>query len=266
MKRREFIAGLGSAATWPLVARAQPALPLVGWLGVGSSLEGARDAIDWFKQGLAETGFVEGRDFAFEYRWANYHLESMPALAADLVRRRVSVMVTTTAAGAIAAKAATQTIPIVFFVGIDPVAFGLVASYNRPGANITGVIGLITQLAAKRLEVLRELVPISGLFGVLANPSGPATAVETKELQAAANLLGVRLSIVNAVVPDEFENGIRNTRAATGRCAPPYQRRNVRQSLRAPRCPCGASCPADHLSGTPRRPGWRPDQLHYRFC
>jgi putative ABC transport system substrate-binding protein len=205
IKRRAFIAGLASAVAWPLVAGAQPALPLVGWLGVGASPEDARDAISWVKQGLAETGFVEGRNFAFEYRWADYHLELMPALAADLVRRRVSVMVTTTGAGAIAAKAATQTIPIVFFVGSDPVALGLVASYNRPGANITGVIGLITQLAAKRLEVLRELVPTAGPFGVLANPSAPATAVEMKELEAAASVLGVRLLIVNAAAPDEFE-------------------------------------------------------------
>jgi putative ABC transport system substrate-binding protein len=205
MRRREFIAVLGSAAAWPLAVRAQPALPLVGWLGVGSSPEDAGEPINWLKQGLAETGFVEGRNFAFEYRWAEYHLELMPALAADLVRRRVSVIVTFTTTGAIAGKAATQTIPIVFLVGIDPAAFGLVASFNRPGGNITGVIGLTTQLAAKRLEVLRELVPTAGLFGVLANPSGPITAVETKELQAAAGILGVRLLIVNAAAPDEFE-------------------------------------------------------------
>src|SRR5215472_16439378 len=110
MRRREFIAGLGSAAAWPLAVRAQPALPLVGWLSMGSSTEDAGEYINWMKQGLAETGFIEGRNFAFEYRWADYHFELMPALAADLVRRRVSVIGTGTTAATTAAKAATQTI------------------------------------------------------------------------------------------------------------------------------------------------------------
>src|SRR6516162_3808223 len=171
MKRREFIAGLGSAAAWPLAARAQqPALPLVGWLGLGSSPDDARETITAVRQGLAETGFVEGRNFAFEHRFADYYLERMPALAADLVRRRVAVMFTPTTAATLAAKAATDKIPIVFFVGIDPVAYGLVASFNRPGGNITGVAALTTLLAAKRLEVLHELVPGASLFAVLANP------------------------------------------------------------------------------------------------
>jgi putative tryptophan/tyrosine transport system substrate-binding protein len=125
MHRREFIAGLGSSAAWPLTARAQSVVPLVGWLGGAASTEDMGEPINWMKQGLAETGFVEGRNFAFEYRWANYHLELMPALAADLVRRRVSVIGTSLIAGANAVKAATQTIPIVFLTGIDPVAFGL---------------------------------------------------------------------------------------------------------------------------------------------
>jgi putative tryptophan/tyrosine transport system substrate-binding protein len=205
MRRREFIAGIGSAAAWPMVARAQPALPLVGWLGGAASTEDMGEPINWMKQGLVETGFVEGRNFAFEYRWANYHMELMPALAADLVRRRVSVIGTSLIAGATAAKAATQTIPIVFLTGIDPVAFGLVASFNRPGGNITGIAMFGSLLAAKRLEMLHELVPGAGQFGVLVNPTGPTTASETKELQAAAGILGVRLLIVNAAVPDEFE-------------------------------------------------------------
>src|SRR5215475_4473358 len=137
MRRREFIAGLGSAAAWPLTARTQPALPLVGWLGVGAP-ESPSDGITWIKQSLAETGFVEGLNFAFERRWADFHLELMPALAADLVRRRVSVIVAPITAAATAAKAATQTIPIVFHVAIDPVTLGLVASFNRPGGNSTG--------------------------------------------------------------------------------------------------------------------------------
>jgi putative ABC transport system substrate-binding protein len=205
MRRREFIAGLGSAAAWSLAARAQqPALPLVGWLGVGASPEDARDGITAVKQGLTETGFVEGRNFTFEYRWADYHLERLPGLAADLVRRRVAVMVALTTAASLAAKAATDTIPIVFSVGIDPVAYGLVASFNRPGGNITGAAALGTLLAAKRLEVLHELVPAASLFAVLANPNSPVTAFETKELDAAARVLGVRLLIMDAAGPDEF--------------------------------------------------------------
>jgi putative ABC transport system substrate-binding protein len=160
MRRREFIAGLGGAVAWPLAVRAQPALPLVGWLGGAASTEDMGEPINWMKQGLAETGFVEGRNFAFEYRWANYHMESMPALAGDLVRRRVSVIGTSNTAGANACKAATQTIPIVFLTGIDPVAFGLVASFNRPGGNITGIAMFGSLLAAKRLEMLHELGPV----------------------------------------------------------------------------------------------------------
>jgi putative ABC transport system substrate-binding protein len=205
MKRREFIAGIGSAVAWPIAARAQqPALPLVGFLGMGSSPDDSRETITPVRQGLAETGFVEGRSFAFEYRFADYHPERLPDLAADLVRRRVAVMFTPTTAATLAAKAATDTIPIVFQVGVDPVAYGLVPSFNRPGGNVTGVTNLATLLAAKRLEVLHELAPAAGLFAVLANPNSPTNTFETKELEAAAGVLGVRLLIVNVAGPDEF--------------------------------------------------------------
>jgi putative ABC transport system substrate-binding protein len=206
MRRRDFIAGLGSAAAWPLAARAQqPALPLVGWLGVGTSSEDARGIIP-VTQGLADTGFVERRDFAFEYRWAEHHLDRLPELAADLVSRRVAAVITPTTAATLAAKTATQTIPILFAVGIDPVAFGLVASFNRHGGNVTGFANFGSVLAAKRLEVLHELVPAAGLFAVLVNPRGPLAEFETKELQDASAILGARLLIVNATVPDEFES------------------------------------------------------------
>jgi putative ABC transport system substrate-binding protein len=205
IKRREFIAGLGSAAVWPLAARAQqPAPPLVGWLGIGSSPDDAREPMTAVKQGLAETGFVDGRNFAFEYRWADYHPERLPGLAADLVGRRVAVIITPTTAATLAAKAATDTVPIVFLVGTDPVLFDFVASFNRPGSNITGVTNLNNLLAAKRLEVLRELVPAASLIAVLANPKGPDNTFVTNELEAAAGVLGVRLLIVNAAGPDEF--------------------------------------------------------------
>jgi ABC-type uncharacterized transport system substrate-binding protein len=205
MKRRTFIAGVGSAAAWPVVAGAQqPSLPLVGWLGVGSSPDDAREVVTAVKEGWAEAGLVEGRNFAFEYRFADYHPERLPGLAAELVRRRVAVMFTPNTPATLAAKAATDTIPIVFAVGIDPVAYGLVASFNRPGGNMTGITNLVTLLAAKRLEVLHELVPGASLFAVLANPNDPITTFETKELEAAAGVLGVRLLIVNAAGPDEF--------------------------------------------------------------
>jgi putative ABC transport system substrate-binding protein len=177
----------------------------VGLLGIGSSSDLIMpEAFTAAKQGLAETGFIEGRNFAFEYRWADYHPERLPGLAADLVRRRVAVMLTPSTAATLAAKVATDTIPIVFQVGIDPVAYGLVASFNRPGGNITGVTNLTALLAAKRLEVLHELAPAAGLLAVLANPNSPLTTFETKELEAAAGVLGVRLLIVNAAGPDEF--------------------------------------------------------------
>jgi putative tryptophan/tyrosine transport system substrate-binding protein len=205
MRRREFIAGIGSAAAWPLAARAQqPAMPVVGWLGIGASPDDTGGTTTGVKEGLAETGFVESRNVRFEYRFADYHLERMPALAADLVRRRVAVIVTPTTAATLAAKAATQTIPIVFVAGIDPVAFRFVAALNRPGGNITGVTNLSSILAAKRLEVLHELLPAAALFAVLVNPDSPIVSFQTKELQAAADILGVRLLVVDARSPDEF--------------------------------------------------------------
>jgi putative ABC transport system substrate-binding protein len=205
IRRRDFITLLGGAAAWPLAARAQPtALPLVGWLGLGTSPDDARETVAAVKQGLAKTGFVEGRNFAFEYRFAEYHPERLPSLAADLVSRHVAVMFTPTTAATLAAKGTTDTIPIVFLIAIDPVAYGLMASFNRPGGNITGVTNLGNLLAAKRLEVLHELVPAASLFAVLANPDSPLSTFEAKELQAAAGVLGVRLLIVNAAVPNEF--------------------------------------------------------------
>jgi putative tryptophan/tyrosine transport system substrate-binding protein len=157
---------------------------------MGSAPDEVRETVTAVRQGLAETGLVEGRNFAFEYRWADNHPERLPGLAADLVRRRVAVMFTPTTAATLAAKVETDTIPIVFLVGIDPVAYGLVASFNRPGGNITGVANLNTLLAAKRLEVPHELVPAASVFAVLANPNGPATTFETKGLEAAQASLG----------------------------------------------------------------------------
>jgi putative tryptophan/tyrosine transport system substrate-binding protein len=161
IKRREFIAGLGGAAVWPLAARAQqPALPVIGLLH-GESLEQRREQIEAFHRGLAETGYVEGRNVAIEYRWAEGRNDRLPDLAADLVRRRVSVVAIPGSMPAIlAAKAASQTIPIVFMIAADPVEVGLVASLKRPGGNLTGVSLLSVEMAAKRFQLLHAYNPI----------------------------------------------------------------------------------------------------------
>ena len=166
MQRRSFITLLGGAAAWPLVARAQQGtMPIIGWL---RTWPGPRVPIDAFRRGLAEIGFLEGRDVTVEYHTAEGHLEQLPSLAADLVRRRVAVIIAETGDSALAAKAATRTIPVpvVFLIGTDPIELGLVASLNRPGGNLTGVAGLVAETAAKRLELLHKSVPTTELIAV----------------------------------------------------------------------------------------------------
>jgi putative ABC transport system substrate-binding protein len=176
MRRRDFIAGLGGAAAWPMMARAQQrALPVIGYLGTQYADDDYKNFTVPFLQGLKETGYVEGQNVAIEYRWADNQFDRLPALAADLVRRRVAVIVATTTPAAVAAKRATTTIPIVFATGADPVALGLVASLNRPGGNLTGSAILVAELAPKRLQLLRELIPSAAVFGVLADPAFPDT-------------------------------------------------------------------------------------------
>jgi putative ABC transport system substrate-binding protein len=175
MKRRTFLAGLGSAAAWPFAAQAQQlAMPVIGYLGEQSA-DDYQNVIVGFLQSLKEAGYIEGQNVAIEYRWAENQYDRLPALAADLVRRRVAVIVAAGTPAALAAKAATATIPIVFATAADPVRLGLVASLNRPGANLTGTSVLETEMAPKRLQLLRELIPNSALFGVLADPSFPST-------------------------------------------------------------------------------------------
>jgi putative ABC transport system substrate-binding protein len=188
VRRREFIAGLGAAAAWPVVARAQQRA-VIGVLGIGTA-EGYALNIAAFMQGLKEGGFIEGQNVVIEQRWANYQYDRLPEMAADLVRRRVAVMLATGTSEALAAKAATTTIPIVFSMGGDPVALGAVASLNRPGANLTGIANLSADLLPKQLQLLRELVPNATLFGVLADPVFPSTPSLIEGLQAAARTLG----------------------------------------------------------------------------
>jgi putative ABC transport system substrate-binding protein len=200
MKRRQFIGLLGGAAAWPLGARAQqPAMPVIGWLNAESPRGALRNFIPAFHLGLSETGYVEGRNVSIEYRWAEGHADRLPAFAADLVRRRVSVIVTLAGTlAALAAKSATTTIPIVFQTGADPVELGLVSSLNRPGANLTGITILATEMSAKRVQLLHELVPAAKSIALLVNPTNPYLQAETRDLDSAARVLGVRVQLYNA--------------------------------------------------------------------
>jgi putative ABC transport system substrate-binding protein len=210
MKRREFITLLGgAAAAWPLAARAQqPSMPVVGFLSFRSPGE-SNYLMDGFYRGLKESGYEEGKNLAIEYRWAEGDYGRLRAMAEDLVNRRVAVIA---AAGgdvsALAAKAATSTIPIVFTSGADPVRSGLVASINRPGGNATGTTLFTSALVAKRLELLLQLVPAAKIIGVLVNPNNPNLGSEISDLQAAASLLGRQLKVVNASSERDFDTAL----------------------------------------------------------
>jgi putative ABC transport system substrate-binding protein len=204
MRRRTFIAGLGSTAALPLGAWAQQAaMPVIGYLSPQSADDDYRTVP--FLQGLKETGFVDGRNFAIEYRWAEGHYDRLDALAADLVRRRVAVIVAGGPNAALAAKAATANIPIVFVTGADPVALGLVASLSRPGGNLTGHVGLTGELRPKQLQLLRDVLPNAAVVGILADPAYPTTQSQIADLQTAARTLGLQLTTVYASTDSDLE-------------------------------------------------------------
>jgi putative tryptophan/tyrosine transport system substrate-binding protein len=209
MRRREFIAGLGSATAWPVVARGQQsALPVIGFLS-GLAESDSEIIVAPFRRGIAEQGYAEGRNVEILYRYPEIQFRRMPELAADLVSRRVAVIFAYGTPGARAAKEATRTIPIVFVTGVDPVQAGLVASLNRPGGNVTGTNNLLVELAAKRLELLHEIAPAATLIGYLHDPA--VTTVEepsVKVVETSARTLGVRLVTANASTPNEIESAL----------------------------------------------------------
>jgi putative ABC transport system substrate-binding protein len=205
MRRRDFMTLLGGAAAWPIEARAQnAAMPIVGYLS-GRSSTTSQYLADAFRKGLGETGFFEGRNVAIEYRYADGQYDRMPALAADLVARRVAAIFADSIASIAAAKAATTAIPIVFQGGFDPVASGLVSSLNHPGGYITGITNLSVEVAPKRLELMHELAPAARDFGMLVNPASAGTEAYMRSSQDVAARLGMRLRVVNASTDTEID-------------------------------------------------------------
>jgi putative ABC transport system substrate-binding protein len=206
MRRRDVITLLGGTAVWTLPARAQqPAMPVVGYLGLESPGRFAT-RVNAFREGLAEAGYVEGRNVTVEYRWADGQYDRLPKLAADLASQKVAVVVAPGGAPvALAAKSATTTIPIVFEMGGDPIALGVVDSLSRPGGNLTGVSSLSVEVSRKRLEFMHELLPGAAVFAIVVNPTSPTANSQLKNLQVAADTLGVRVHVLHAIIEQEFD-------------------------------------------------------------
>jgi putative ABC transport system substrate-binding protein len=204
MRRREFLRVLGGAAAWPVTVRAQQAMPIVGYLSSGG-LSGYRNLLILFRNGLAEQGYVEGRNVAIEYRWAEGRFDKLPELAGDLISRGPTVIVTAGIGSALAVQKASATVPLVFLAGDNPVKFGLVTSLSRPGGAATGVAWLTSELFTKRLELMRELVPTPGVMGVLINPNSPEIKPQLEEIEAAAAKIGQPMAVVQASGEGDFD-------------------------------------------------------------
>jgi ABC-type uncharacterized transport system substrate-binding protein len=217
MKRREFMTLLGGAAGWPLAARAQQAaMPVIGFLN-GASPDGFAPFIAAFRQGLKEAGYVEGQNVVIEYRWAEGRYDRLPALLADLVQRKVTVIAATSTPAAQAAKVGTSTIPIVFTTGDDPIKLGLVASFNRTGGNVTGVSNLVAELGSKQIGLLRELAPGATAITVLVNPNFPGTERQLRDVEAAAHVLGIQLIVLRADSAREIDTAFATITQRGGR-------------------------------------------------
>jgi putative tryptophan/tyrosine transport system substrate-binding protein len=205
VRRRDFITLAGSAAAWPLAARANPAMPAIGFLG-SASPQSYTHVVTAFRQGLKQAGYIEGQNIAIEFRWAQNEMGRLPALAADLVSRGVAVIAASSTPASLAAKAATTTIPIVFEVGFDPVDVGLVTSLNQPGSNVTGVTNLGVEVAQKQLELLQELIPAATSMAFLANLANRTMAERlSQDAQRAARKLGLQLHVLNASTEGDFD-------------------------------------------------------------
>jgi ABC-type uncharacterized transport system substrate-binding protein len=206
MRRREFITLLGGAAAWPLAALAQqPAMPVIGFLN-SASPGPYRRYVAAFRQGLKEAGYIEGQNAAIEYRWAHGQYERLPALTAELVQRPVAVLAATSTPAALAAKAVTTTVPVVFTTASNPVELGLVASLSRPGGNVTGATQLNVEVGPKRLELARELVPTATIIGLLINPTNPVAKTLSRDLEAAARALGLELHVLHASTERDIDD------------------------------------------------------------
>jgi putative ABC transport system substrate-binding protein len=206
MRRRDFIKAIaGSTAAWPIAARAQQAaMPVIGYLSSLSQADSVRFDVA-LRRGLSDMGYVEGQNASIQYRWITERYDALPAMAADLVQRQVAVIMAIGPPAVLVAKAATQTIPIVFVTGADPLKFGFVASFNKPGANITGIWMVTTVLVEKRLQLLHDLLPKAELIALLINPTSPVAEPQTRDAQAAARALGVRLEVLTAVTENDFD-------------------------------------------------------------